>query len=69
MGAYSEVGQEPGKTAKAHDTVYDVGEWERWDEEMVEDFGRWLNRIVKTFAILILSGLAVIVIAWLWKTF
>jgi hypothetical protein len=65
MGAYSEVGQEPGKTWKAHDTVYDVDEWERWDEEMIEDFGRWLNRIVKTFAILILTGSAVVVIAWL----
>ncbi|MEE9567613.1 MAG: hypothetical protein V3W17_08965 [Desulfobacteria bacterium] len=69
MGAYSEVGQEPGKTARPQDTIYDVDEWQRWDKEMVEDFGRWLSRIVKTFAILILVGSAVIVIGWFWKAF
>ena len=69
MGAYSEVGQEPGKTARPQDTIYDVDEWQRWDEEMVEDFGRWLSRIGKTFAILILVGSAVIVIGWFWKAF
>jgi hypothetical protein len=26
-------------------------EWKRWDDELVEDFSRWLNRAAKVFII------------------
>jgi hypothetical protein len=26
-------------------------EWKRWDDELVEDFSRWLNRVAKAFII------------------
>jgi hypothetical protein len=25
--------------------------WKRWDDELVEDFSRWLNRVAKVFLI------------------
>ncbi|MDY6951859.1 MAG: hypothetical protein SWE60_10120 [Thermodesulfobacteriota bacterium] len=28
-------------------------DWQRWDEELVEELGRWLTRLAKVFAILI----------------
>jgi hypothetical protein len=31
----------------------DAEEWDRWDEEIVEDFGRWLGRLGKALAILL----------------
>jgi len=41
--------------------------WQRWDEDLVEDFGRWLILIAKTFAVVFLLGSALILVTWLWK--
>jgi hypothetical protein len=38
-----------GKTGK------DVEQWQRWDEELVEEFGRWISRLAKACAILLIA--------------
>ena len=40
-------------------------EWQRWDEDLVKDFGRWLSRFAKTFGLLLLGVLAALIIGWL----
>jgi len=51
------------------ETGYDADEWQRWDEKLVEDFGRWLSRIAKAFAIVLVVGSALIAVTWLWGKF
>ena len=51
------------------ETSHNGDEWRRWDEDLVEEFGRWLSRLAKAFAILLLSVLAAVVIGWFWKRF
>ncbi len=46
---------------------YDPDKWQRWDEDLVEDFGRWLVLIAKTFAVVFILGSALILITRLWK--
>jgi hypothetical protein len=46
------------------ETSSDADEWQRWDEQLVEDFGRWLSRLAKVFAILLLAVLAAIAFGW-----
>ncbi len=36
-------------------TSNDVDQWQRWDEELVEEFGRWVSRLAKAFAILVIA--------------
>lgn len=36
-------------------TSNDVDQWQRWDEELVEEFGCWVSRLVKAFAILAIA--------------
>jgi hypothetical protein len=40
----------PGHT----ETHNDVDPWQRWDEELVEEFGRWISRLAKACAILLI---------------
>lgn len=42
---------------------YDTEQWRRWDEELVEEFGRWFGRIVKLVAVLFLVASAMVVIS------
>jgi len=46
------------------ETSYGADQWRRWDEELVEEFGRWLSRLARAFSILFLAVSAVIVIRW-----
>ncbi|MCD6273949.1 MAG: hypothetical protein J7K30_14170 [Deltaproteobacteria bacterium] len=39
--------------------------WQRWDEEIVEMFGRWLGRLCKAFVIMLFAVLSAIVLGWL----
>ncbi|MGD9022685.1 MAG: hypothetical protein PVJ62_02780 [Deltaproteobacteria bacterium] len=39
--------------------IYSPDQWDRWDEELVADFGRWLGRLGKALAILLTGLLAV----------
>jgi hypothetical protein len=52
MGLYYEITEELNVTAGKAETRDAVAEWQRWDEDLVEEFGRWLNRIAKAFVIL-----------------
>ncbi|MCK4487964.1 MAG: hypothetical protein KAU38_14555 [Desulfobacterales bacterium] len=52
------------QTPENYETTSDADEWRRWDEELVEDFGRWLSRLAKAFAILLLAVSAAIAIGW-----
>ena len=57
------------KTLGHQKAGYDTSEWQRWDEDLVEDFGRWLGRIAKAFTIVLLVGSSLIAVLWLWKKF
>jgi hypothetical protein len=36
-------------------TSNDVHQWQRWDDELVEEFGCWVGRLAKAFAILAIA--------------
>ncbi len=44
-------------------------EWERWDENLVEDFGHWLTLVAKAFAVVLLLGVLMGLVTWLWNWF
>jgi hypothetical protein len=69
MSPYYRFPDELEKTLGHQETGYDASEWQRWDEELVEDLGRWLSRIAKAFAIVLLVGSCLIVVVWLWGKF
>jgi len=37
-------------------TSNDVDSWQRWDEELVEEFGCWVSRLAKAGAILLIAA-------------
>ena len=69
MSPYYRLSDKLEKTLGHQETGYDADEWQRWDEELVEDFGRWLSRIAKAFTIVLLVGSALIAVTWLWGKF
>jgi hypothetical protein len=36
-------------------TSNDMEHWQRWDEELVEEFGCWVSRLAKACAILLIA--------------
>jgi len=36
-------------------TSNDVEQWQRWDEELVKEFGCWVSRLAKACAILLIA--------------
>ena len=64
MGLYYETAQERGMTSGYEITRNSAGEWQRWDEEIVEEFGRWLARIAKACTLLALGVFAAVYIGW-----
>lgn len=55
MCPYFGIPEEFGKTLGCQETRCDANQWRRWDEELVEEFGRWLSRLAKALAILLLA--------------
>ncbi len=53
------------RTWRDEGTHKDLDQWRRWDEELVEQFGRWLNRIAKVFAILLFAIWTAVFMGWL----
>jgi hypothetical protein len=43
----------------------DLDQWRRWGEGLVKEFGRWLARIAKVLAVLIVAIAAAVFIGWL----
>jgi hypothetical protein len=69
MCPYHGIREEVRKTLGHQGTSCNDNQWQRWDEELVEEFGRWLSRLAKAFAILLLAVSAAVVIGWFWKRF
>ena len=69
MSACCRIQPEAGKTQEHREAANDTDQWQRWDEELVEELGRWLSRLAKAFAIMLLAVFAAIGIGWLWKAF
>jgi len=59
MDPYSETSKV--LTRKVESQVSNSGSdhWDRWDEELVEDFSRWLSRLGKALVILLIGLFAV----------
>ncbi len=57
------------KTLGRQQTSRDNNRLRRWDEELVEEFDRWVSRLAKAFAILLFVVCAALVIGWFWKRF
>jgi len=51
MDLYYEDMDELGRNSECRRIRYVDEEWKRWDDELVEDFSRWLNRVAKAFVI------------------
>jgi hypothetical protein len=69
MCPYYGIPEDLKKTLGRQETNYDNDQWQRWDEELVEEFGRWLGRLAKALSILLLAVIAGMVIGWLWRSF
>lgn len=55
----------PTKIRKAlgyKETSHNADQWRCWDEDLVKEFGRWLSRLAKGFAILLLAVSAAVII-------
>lgn len=64
MGPYSGTSEELQHSLEHRGRDYDKGQWQRWDEELVAEFGRWLGRLAKVSAILFLGVLTAVVLGW-----
>ena len=65
MSSYHGTKEELMSTMGRRETSGHAEEWQRWDEDLVKDFGRWLSRFAKTFGLLLLGVLAALIIGWL----
>ena len=57
--------EDVSKTWRDEGTHKDLDQWRRWDEELVQQFGRSLNRFAKIFVILLLAIWAAVIMGWL----
>jgi hypothetical protein len=64
MGPCCSTPEELRQVRENQETPSQADEWRRWDEELVEDFGRWLKRLAKVLAILLLAILAAFAFGW-----
>ncbi len=64
MSPYYKVPDELRQTLQYQEPTHGDHEWHRWDEKLVEEFGRWLGRLAKAFAIISVLICAAITIAW-----
>jgi hypothetical protein len=64
MGFCSETSKESEETFERDEGNDGVEEWQRWDEELVNEFGRWLARLAKTLVVLLLAVFAGAAMGW-----
>ncbi len=69
MSPYYGIPEELRKTLGDSETSCNADGWQRWDEDLVGEFGRWLSRIAKAFAVVFLAGSALVAAAWLRNIF
>lgn len=60
MDLYYGIADDRTRTPDHAKTSKDVDQWQRWDEELVEEFGCWLGRLSKVFAILLIAACTVV---------
>jgi len=41
------------KELEYQESSWEANQWDRWDEQLIEDFDRWLGRLGKVLAILL----------------
>lgn len=62
MDLHCETSEKLSKIQAYQKADYDAERWQRWDEEMVDEFGRWLGRLGKTLAILLVAVSATVIV-------
>ena len=60
MDLYYGIADEHTRTPDYAKTCNDLDQWQRWDEELVEEFSCWLGRLSKIFAILLIAVITVV---------
>jgi len=58
MDFYRSVIGDTTKMPGHRKTGRDVEQWQRWDEELVEEFSCWVSRLAKACAILLIAIVA-----------
>jgi len=64
MGFCPETVKESEETFECDEGNDGVEEWQRWDEELVNEFGRWQARLAKTLVVLLLAVFAGAAMGW-----
>ena len=64
MGSGLEASRDSEKTLQLDEGNFGLEEWQRWDEELVDEFGRWLARLAKALVVLLLAVFAGAAIGW-----
>ena len=64
MGSCLEASRDSEKTLQLDEGNFGLEEWQRWDEELVDEFGRWLARLAKALVVLLLAVFAGAAIGW-----
>jgi hypothetical protein len=62
MNLYYDDVEELRENSECRKGSYADEEWKRWDDDLVEDFSRWLNRAAKAFIIAVGIVCAAVVI-------
>jgi len=55
MDLYYGIADDRTKTPDHAKASNDIDQWQRWDEELVEQFDCWLRRLAKALAILLIA--------------
>jgi hypothetical protein len=64
MEVLSETSEEFGGHYRIGNSRQHTEQWQRWDEEMVEQFGRWLVRIAIGLGVSFVLVFASAILAW-----
>jgi hypothetical protein len=62
MDLYYENTEELRGNSESRRIRYVDEEWKRWDDDLVEDFSRWLKRVAKVFIVAVCIASAAVVI-------
>jgi hypothetical protein len=54
----------PQANAWQQDNGCDVEKWQRWDEELVAEFGLWVARLTKTGVVMAAGVLVCFLVGW-----
>ena len=69
MHADHQVSKDLWESPGRSEIAWDEEGWQRWDDDLVEDFGRWLTGIAKTSVVLSCVVFSGLITLWIWSTF